>query len=569
MILWFVGWFMCGIESYKYNASCQKKKLLTTETTDTKIQKRPRTKTCRTKNENSSSTLLEELASEAVSSSQIELGVSSSQDDDDRKDKNEVDDDEEKKKKNMKLMMKKEEKKKNKSEDDGINTVNAHTFPMHFQPNATGDIIVRTTIGKSLDYFGTIFRENDLEDIFRNSCFGQYLDLPMNNNAHFQLTIVYELLKRSFKNPKLVALLNDKDTSKKHKESLFLLWFVHNVLMSKDVNNNIPLNYVKLSEDIEAFNNFSWGHDNYELTIIYLLAPLSPETNNLFCFSWDFMTWAFEGIPHLRHQVTTKEKISSLRILRWLPTKNVKNARDLFNPRDDAVSCYITNFKLSYASNVVIDEAYVAIDESFVIADALYVATYYPSIATCDPLVTTCYPNVAIDDSYAATYDPSVATCDTNVVHPWLVAIEKELQMSSLITLGLVETLFDPRMDRVKTKLTGATTIKRARDMVDATVRAGVNIGVGVDVGGQICVGADIGFGGQSVGATSCSRCSRFLCEKCKKHNDDSIMYLQTLSETVNEFKYKKGVRLTPSNKVGDPNTPQVKWRKTNPLSRQ
>ncbi|KAH0633060.1 hypothetical protein KY284_035846 [Solanum tuberosum] len=145
--------------------------------------------------------------------------------------------------------------------------------------------------------------------------------------------------------------------------------------MSKDVNN-IPLIYVKLSEDIEAFNNFPWGHDNYKLTIKYLLAPLSPETNNLFCFSWDFMAWAFEAIPHLRHQVTTKEEISSLRILTWLTAKNVKNPRDLFNPRDDAI--------------------------------------------------------------------------------------------------GLVETLFDPIMVRVKTELTGETTIKRAR--VDDRAMTSMNI---------------------------------------------------------------------------------------------
>ncbi|KAH0724775.1 hypothetical protein KY284_000640 [Solanum tuberosum] len=99
------------------------------------------------------------------------------------------------------------------------------------------------------------------------------------------------------------------------------------------------------------------------------------------------------------------------------------------------------------------------------------------------------------------------------VVHPWLVPIEKELQMSSMITLGLVETLFDPVVDNVKRELLGATTIKRARlddqqlvvfnedGMVDAAVRTGVNIGVGVGVS----AGAGVGFGVQSVGATSCS----------------------------------------------------------------
>ncbi|KAH0659042.1 hypothetical protein KY285_027593 [Solanum tuberosum] len=47
------------------------------------------------------------------------------------------------------------------------------------------------------------------------------------------------------------------------------------------------------------------------------------------------------------------------------------------------------------------------------------------------------------------------------VVHPWLVPIENELQMSYLITLELVETLFDPVVDRVKMELVGARTNKR------------------------------------------------------------------------------------------------------------
>ncbi|KAH0651809.1 hypothetical protein KY284_031721 [Solanum tuberosum] len=46
--------------------------------------------------------------------------------------------------------------------------------------------------------------------------------------------------------------------------------------------------------------------------------------------------WVFEAIPHLTHQVTTEENISSPRILRWLRAKNVKNPPDLFNPPHDA-----------------------------------------------------------------------------------------------------------------------------------------------------------------------------------------------------------------------------------------
>ncbi|KAH0632927.1 hypothetical protein KY284_035713 [Solanum tuberosum] len=93
---------------------------------------------------------------------------------------------------------------------------------------------------------------------------------------------------------------------------------------------------MKFFEDIEAFNNYPWGHESYELTVKYLLAPLSPKTNNLFSFLWTFMVWAFEVIPPLRQQVTTKGEVSSPRILRWLTTKNVKNYPNLFNLSNDA-----------------------------------------------------------------------------------------------------------------------------------------------------------------------------------------------------------------------------------------
>ncbi|TMW82429.1 hypothetical protein EJD97_005981, partial [Solanum chilense] len=46
------------------------------------------------------------------------------------------------------------------------------------------------------------------------------------------------------------------------------------------------------------------------------------------------------------------------------------------------------------------------------------------------------------------------------VVHPWITLTEKELQMPYLITLGLVETIFDPVVDRVKIVLAGEITIK-------------------------------------------------------------------------------------------------------------
>ena len=37
-----------------------------------------------------------------------------------------------------------------------------------------------------------------MEDFFRNSCFDHFLDLPIDPLPRFQMTIMYELLKRRF-----------------------------------------------------------------------------------------------------------------------------------------------------------------------------------------------------------------------------------------------------------------------------------------------------------------------------------------------------------------------------------
>ncbi|KAG5609545.1 hypothetical protein H5410_020826 [Solanum commersonii] len=466
----------------------------------------------------SSLSLLEELASEAVSSSQVEAEFSQKEYEEREKEKNEIDDDgeraeeveeeegnkkeveedkgkqkevEEEEGKNKEVVEEEEEKinevdedkgkqeeveeeeqEKNEVEDDGIKTINAHTFSVHLQPNAISDSIMRSAMGKPFNTFRITLT---------NSCFGHFLDFPKNNNTCFQMTMVYEFLKRRFIFQNLEK--NDEDTPRKHKKSLCLLWFVHNVLLSKDLNNNISLKWVNLSQDIEAFNNYPWGCESFELTVKYLLKPLGPKTNNLFGFPWAFMAWAFEVIPHLTHQVNAEEEISSPRILRWLrsKTKTAKNIPDLYNPPYEAVSYY-------------------------------YITLIY--VATCDPSVSTDDSYVVTYDTNVATDDPSVATCDTNVVHPWLVPTEKELQMSYLITLGLVETLFDLVVDRVKMELAGARTIKRDRVINELVV---FDRGDGRDI--------DVGAGaGQDQGATSCRRCSGFLCEKCKKQDEDSII---------------------------------------------
>ena len=93
--------------------------------------------------------------------------------------------------------------------------------------------------------------------------------------------------------------------------------------------------------------------------------------------------------------------------------------------------------------------------------------------------------------------------------------------MPYLITLGLVETIFDPIVDRVKMVLAWATTIKReivpnevSNELVVfyADDGVGVDDGAGVGGGAAACVGAAACAGaGQHEGTTSCRRCCGFL----------------------------------------------------------
>ncbi|PHU08954.1 hypothetical protein BC332_20814 [Capsicum chinense] len=208
-------------------------------------------------------------------------------------------------------------------------------YPVRMQcdgaADLTGDFMVKSAMGKSFNAFRKILREQKLDAYFRDNCFGKYLDLLKDNNARFQIKIVYELLKRrfmyenkdkmdevwinycgmpvyfgwkdftivtelkcyshsqfisiltqkksphtpekgkgkscdredlvsivgpSFKNKNLIETLKGKTLPKKHKQSLCLVWFIHDILWARDVNNNISLGLIELSEDIDVFNSY-------------------------------------------------------------------------------------------------------------------------------------------------------------------------------------------------------------------------------------------------------------------------------------------------------------------------
>ncbi|PHT95594.1 hypothetical protein T459_03476 [Capsicum annuum] len=83
-----------------------------------------------------------------------------------------------------------------------VKTFSIDRYPMRIQCNGatdlTGDLVVKSVMGKSFDAFRKILREQKLDSYIRESCFGKYLDLPEDNNASFQMKMVYDLLKHRF-----------------------------------------------------------------------------------------------------------------------------------------------------------------------------------------------------------------------------------------------------------------------------------------------------------------------------------------------------------------------------------
>ncbi|PHU30341.1 hypothetical protein BC332_02434 [Capsicum chinense] len=187
-----------------------------------------------------------------------------------------------------------------------------------------------------LSQSGVEYDEHGEEECFKRD------DVDANSPSTEELVKAFNIdhysVRINFKSKNLIEALKGKGLSKKHKQSLCLVWFVHNILLVRDVKNNISLGLIMLSEDLEAFNSYPWGYESFKMTVKYLLTSLAPKTVNLHGFPWAFMAWAFEVIPYLRQQVNYQEGVSCPRILRWLSAITHKNVKFLnfFNLPKDA-----------------------------------------------------------------------------------------------------------------------------------------------------------------------------------------------------------------------------------------
>ncbi|PHT72063.1 hypothetical protein T459_22848 [Capsicum annuum] len=82
-----------------------------------------------------------------------------------------------------------------------VKTFSIDHYPARIQCNGAtnlmGDLVVKSVMEKSFNAFIKILHEQKLDSYIRKSCFRQYLDLSEDNNARFQIKMVYDLLKHS------------------------------------------------------------------------------------------------------------------------------------------------------------------------------------------------------------------------------------------------------------------------------------------------------------------------------------------------------------------------------------
>ncbi|KAF3685313.1 putative inositol hexakisphosphate and diphosphoinositol-pentakisphosphate kinase 1-like [Capsicum annuum] len=162
---------------------------------------------------------------------------------------------------------------------------------MDWPKEVTGDLVLKCQLGKHFDELRSIMKNENIYKLFKRSYFAYFLKMSEDRTLCFPISMKNPLSRkhptkgptnarekkdgllgivgRSYKEDDLMVDLEDKNIPKEYKEKLYLVWFVHFVLLSRDVRKVIQDDLLVLADDFEKFNDYPWGYDSYYLTIVY------------------------------------------------------------------------------------------------------------------------------------------------------------------------------------------------------------------------------------------------------------------------------------------------------------
>ncbi|XP_060202978.1 uncharacterized protein LOC132631419 [Lycium barbarum] len=127
---------------------------------------------------------------------------------------------------------------------------------------------------------------------------------------------------------KLLVVVRGPKLTKEEKLKCCLVWFVHTILLAKDMSKGVDHDLIKMADDLELFKSYPWGKESFELTLDYLKNKIDipkhhqvhvekrPTSYSLYGFPW---VWAYEDFPALGRNAGKSEEVSFSipRILRW------------------------------------------------------------------------------------------------------------------------------------------------------------------------------------------------------------------------------------------------------------
>ncbi|PHT98948.1 hypothetical protein BC332_32096 [Capsicum chinense] len=203
-----------------------------------------------------------------------------------------------------------------------------------------GDLMVKSVMGKPFDVFRKILREQKLDSYFRKSCFGKYLDLLEDNNARFQMKMVYDLLKRRFMYENKYKM--DEVWINYCGMPICFGWEEFAIVTGLKCYPPFPSQVIPTLTPKKAPRTPKKGKDKSSNRDdqVSIAGPSFKNKNLIEAVKG----LTFKAIPYLKQQVNYQEEVSCPRILRWLSAKTNKNAKflDLFNPPKEAVDVTAT-----------------------------------------------------------------------------------------------------------------------------------------------------------------------------------------------------------------------------------
>ncbi|KAM3340137.1 hypothetical protein P3S68_030007 [Capsicum galapagoense] len=144
--------------------------------------------------------------------------------------------------------------------------------------------------------------------------------------------------KKSVNAKRLLKLIRGRRLDKEDKFKCCLVWFVHCILLARDLSKIVDIDTIKMVDNLGFFEKYPWGKESFSLTLDYLKKQIyfsrqkkTFETKRvssyaLYEFSWAFMIWIYEAFFVLGrgNGKSTEDPLSIPRLLRWHTSKGNK-----------------------------------------------------------------------------------------------------------------------------------------------------------------------------------------------------------------------------------------------------